>query len=174
MKVDMWKSDTLKAIAAQQVAKETSNRMAETVAREAMKVIHFLLPRKGVELNALEDSLLQDVIKPAVELTEMMCVSTRTYKMKYPKTPKASTMDELTSKWNLKDIEGWSKFRQCESGLGLEIVRRLHPALVLHSSSDGRKVLVKPVLGIRKVAGSGSRPQQTLIRKEPMETESPV
>jgi hypothetical protein len=173
MKVDIWKSDTLKAITALQHVRESSNRQATAIAKEAMEVMRFLSPKKGAELNALGDGLLQTVIKPAAELAEMMCVSPRKYVTEYPAIPLKFTTVELASVWDLKDIEKWLKLRQ--SGLVSQVVRRLHPALVLYSGRDSRKVLVKPVLGVCSKARSGSDAQENSeMLKKPMKTGPPV
>jgi L-rhamnose isomerase len=131
----MWRSDALKALAAIREVKDARDARAEECTRDLMSLINNLLS-KSIDLEMLEMKLLENVIKPAFELSQIMCTSTHRYAIRYPKKVSGSVF---------KNLDGWTTVKKLDQ---IErVVRRLHPALLLLDKGEHFPiVLVKPVV----------------------------
>ncbi|KAH0536835.1 hypothetical protein FGG08_006333 [Glutinoglossum americanum] len=135
--IGTWRSDALKALTSIQEVKEARDAHAEECTRDLLATLLKPLLSKSADLETLESKLLGNVIKPAFELSEMMCISTHRYAIRYPKKVSSGIVP--------KNLDGWTTVKKLES---IErAVRRLHPALLLLDRGEHFPVvLVKPVV----------------------------
>jgi hypothetical protein len=141
----MWRSDALKALVAIKEVKDARDARAEESTQDLMSILKPLLS-KAADLETLETKLLENVLKPAFELSQMMAISTHRYGIHYPKKIAGSVF---------KDLDGWTTVKKMDQ---IErVVRRLHPALVLLDKGEQSPiVLVKQVVVVSLRESGGS------------------
>ncbi|KAH0565444.1 hypothetical protein GP486_001161 [Trichoglossum hirsutum] len=144
--IEMWRSDALRALAAIQEVKDARDARAEECTRDLMALLNNLLS-KSVDHEMLEAKLLENVLKPAFELSQMMCTSTHRYAIRYPRKAAGAVF---------KNLDGWATVKKLDQ---IErVVRKLHPALLLMDKGEQLPiVLVKPVVVVSLRESSGSQ-----------------
>ncbi|KAI9773675.1 MAG: hypothetical protein M1840_006949 [Geoglossum simile] len=145
--IETWRSSALAALVTIPEISEARDARAEEATQTLIALIKPLLS-KSADIETLESKLLANVLKPAFELTQTMCISTHRYAIRYPKKVAGA---------NYRNLDGWTAIKKLEQ---IErVVRRLHPALLLLDKGEHFPiVLAKPVVVVSCREGFGGSP----------------